>query len=162
MKNIGMILSFFLIGISLAHAKNAVPQFKDYPVKSVYTGKTAQLDLSDEGAKMFRTRLRDALKEKPDFAGEYVITMWGCGASCRMYSFINKRTGKLLSDGLGGEERQEDVVASRVNSRLLVTQEENMNGNWQVKSITTRFYVLDKGKLKQIKSVVEPVSIQAE
>ena len=53
----------------MAHAKNAVPQFKDYPVKSVYTGQTAQLDLSDEGARMFRTRLRDALKEKSDFAG---------------------------------------------------------------------------------------------
>ncbi len=160
MKNILMILSFFLIGISLAHAKNAVPQFKDYPVKSVYTGKTAQLDLSDEGARMFRTRLRDALKEKPDFAGEYVITMWGCGASCRMYSFVNKRTGKLLSDGLGGEERQEDIVASKANSRLLVTEEENMNENWEVKSITTRFYILDKGKLKQIKSIVEPIKAE--
>ena len=155
-----MILSFFLIGISLAHAKNAVPQFKDYPVKSVYTGKTAQLDLSDEGARMFRTRLRDALKEKPDFAGEYVITMWGCGASCRMYSFVNKRTGKLLSDGLGGEERQEDIVASKANSRLLVTEEENRDENWEVKSITTRFYILDKGKLKQIKSIVEPIKAE--
>ena len=160
MKNILMILSFFLIGISLAHAKNAVPQFKDYPVKSVYTGKTAQLDLSDEGARMFRTRLRDALKEKPDFAGEYVITMWGCGASCRMYSFVNKRTGKLLSDGLGGEERQEDIVASKANSRLLVTEEENRDENWEVKSITTRFYILDKGKLKQIKSIVEPIKAE--
>lgn len=155
-----MILSFFLIGISLAHAKNAVPQFKDYPVKSVYTGQTAQLDLSDEGARMFRTRLRDALKEKPDFAGEYVITMWGCGASCRMYSFVNKRTGKLLSDGLGGEERQEDIVASKANSRLLVTEEENRDENWEVKSITTRFYILDKGKLKQIKSIVEPIKAE--
>ena len=155
-----MILSFFLIGISLTHAKNAVPQFKDYPVKSVYTGQTAQLDLSDEGARMFRTRLRDALKEKPDFAGEYVITMWGCGASCRMYSFVNKRTGKLLSDGLGGEERQEDIVASKANSRLLVTEEENRDENWEVKSITTRFYILDKGKLKQIKSIVEPIKAE--
>ena len=160
MKNILMILSFFLIGISLAHAKNAVPQFKDYPVKSVYTGQTAQLDLSDEGARMFRTRLRDALKEKPDFAGEYVITMWGCGASCRMYSLVNKRTGKLLSDGLGGEERQEDIVASKANSRLLVTEEENRDENWEVKSITTRFYILDKGKLKQIKSIVEPIKAE--
>ena len=144
----------------MAHAKNAVPQFKDYPVKSVYTGQTAQLDLSDEGARMFRTRLRDALKEKPDFAGEYVITMWGCGASCRMYSFVNKRTGKLFSDGLGGEERQEDIVASKANSRLLVTEEENRDENWEVKSITTRFYILDKGKLKQIKSIVEPIKAE--
>ena len=156
MKNIWVILSFFLVSTSLAHAKNTVPQFKDYPVKSVYTGKTAQLDLSDEGAKMFRTRLREALKEKPDFAGEYIITMWGCGASCRVYSFVNKRTGKLLSDGLGGEKRQEDVVASKVNSRLLVTQEENMNENWEAESVTTRFYVLEKEKFKLLKTIKEP------
>ena len=77
-----------------------------------------------------------------------------------MYSFVNKRTGKLLSDGLGGEERQEDIVASKANSRLLVTEEENRDENWEVKSITTRFYILDKGKLKQIKSIVEPIKAE--
>lgn len=147
-----MALSFLVLGMTVAHAKNIVPQFTDYPVKP-YTGKTAQLDMTDESARMFRTRLRDALKEKPDFAGEYVTTMWGCGASCRMYSFVNKRTGKLLHAGFGGEENAEDVVATRPNSKLLVTQEENRNENWDVESLTTRFYVLEKEKFKLLKSI---------
>lgn len=100
---------------------------------------------------MFRTRLRDALKEKPNFAGEYVITMWG--ASCRTYAFINKRTGKLLEDGFGSEGSQEDVVASKASSRLLVTQEENMNSNWDVESITTHFYLFEKNKFKLLKTM---------
>jgi len=62
---------FAVASISLAYAKNVVPQFSDYPVKAVYIGKTAKLDLSDPSANMFRTRLRDALTQKPDFAGEY-------------------------------------------------------------------------------------------
>ena len=153
MRKILFVLSCSMLGLTLTHAKSNVPQFTDYPVKSVYTGKTSQLDLSDASAKMFRTRLRDALKEKSNFAGEYVITMWGCGASCRMYSLVNKRTGKLLRAGFGGEERQEDVIDSRINSRLLVTQEEHVNENWDVVSLTTRFYVLEKEKFKLIKSI---------
>ncbi|MBJ9373166.1 MULTISPECIES: hypothetical protein [Acinetobacter] len=151
-------LFFALTTISIAHAKSAVPQFRDYPVKSVYTGKTAKLDISDPSANMFRTRLRAALKEKPDFAGEYVKTMWGCGASCRMYSFVNKRTGKLLADGFGGEARTEDVIATRANSRLLVTQEEHMDQNYEGDQVITRFYVLEKNGFKLLKTIVEPVS----
>jgi hypothetical protein len=151
-------LFFALTAISIAHAKSAVPQFRDYPVKSVYMGKTAKLDISDPSANMFRTRLRDALKEKPDFAGEYVTTMWGCGANCRMYSFVNKRTGQLLADGFGGEARTEDVIATRANSRLLVTQEEHMDQNYEVDQVTTRFYVLEKSRFKLLKTIVESVS----
>lgn len=152
MKNSLIALSFSLLTMTVLHAKNPVPQFADYPVKT-YAGKTAQLDLSDEGARMFRTRLRDALIEQPNFAGEYVTTMWGCGASCRMYSFVSKRTGKLLNAGFGGEENAEEVIDSRANSRLLVTQQENFNADYHVESVTVRFYVLENGKLKLLKTV---------
>lgn len=135
-----------------AQAENKSPKFTDYSVKSVYTGKTAKLDLSDPSAKMFRTRLSDALKEKPDFAGEYVSTMWGCGADCRSYSFISKRTGKLLDAYFGGESNAEDVVATNPKSRLLVTEQENKDENYNVESITVRYYVLENGKLKLIKT----------
>ncbi|WP_252053408.1 hypothetical protein [Acinetobacter silvestris] len=139
--------------IPLTNAKNIVPQFSDYPVKSVYAGITAKLDISDSSARMFRTRLNEALQQKADFAGEYVTTMWGCGASCRMYSFVSKRTGKLLQGGFGGEGNAEDVVATNPRSRLLVTQEEHTNYNYEVDSLTVRFYVLEKGKLTLIKTV---------
>lgn len=155
MKKILMTLLFSLLGMMVAHAKSNVPQFNDYPVKP-YTGKTAQLDMSDESARMFRTRLRDALKENSNFAGEYVITMWGCGASCRSYVFINKRTGKLLADGFGGEGSQEDIIDSRANSRLLVTQEENMDKNYEVESLTLRFYKFQQGKFKLLKTLKAP------
>ncbi|WP_324645687.1 hypothetical protein [Acinetobacter sp. MD2] len=134
--------------ISMAHAKSPLPQPSDYAVESVYTGPTAKLDISDPSANIFRTRLREALKEKPDFAGEYVTTMWGCGADCRMYSFVNKRTGQLLEDGFGGEENREDIVYTSAKSRLLVTEEEHRDQDFKVDQITTHFYVLEKKPLK--------------
>ncbi|MFV5398421.1 hypothetical protein VXN69_12565 [Acinetobacter baumannii] len=146
-------LIFSIASCTIASAKNSIPQYSDYPVRSIYTGKAASLDLSDPDAKLFRTRLSDALKRKPDFAGEYVSTMWGCGANCRSYSFVNKRTGKLLKDGFGGEERQEDLLETKVHSRLLVTQEEIMNDDYEVESITQRFYILENGKFRLIKTI---------
>lgn len=150
----------FLIGLmclvgsySITNAKSSIPQYSDYPIKSIYTGNAAKLDLSDPDAKLFRTRLSEALKRKPDFAGEYVTTMWGCGANCRSYSFVNKRTGKLLKDGFGGEELQEDLLETNPRSRLLVTQEEKMNDDYEVESITQRFYILENGKFKLIKTI---------
>ncbi|MGR2827356.1 hypothetical protein FY048_17910 [Acinetobacter sp. 1124_18A] len=145
-------LMFCLVG-SYLYAKDSIPRYSDYPVKSLYTGGAAKLDLSDSDAKLFRTRLSEALKRNPDFAGEYVTAMWGCGASCRSYSFVNKRTGKLLKDGFGGEERQEDLLETNPRSRLLVTQEEKMNNDYEVESITQRFYILENGKFKLIKTI---------
>ncbi|OTG95522.1 hypothetical protein [Acinetobacter sp. ANC 3832] len=156
-KMLFVITTIFII-IPLSNAKNTVPQFSEYPVKSVYTGTTARLDISDPDARMFRTRLNDALQQKADFAGEYVTTMWGCGASCRMYSFVNKRTGKLLQAGFGGEENSEDVIATNPWSRLLVTQEEHMDQNYAVESLTVRFYVLENGELKLIKTTKKAVT----
>ncbi|QNX05269.1 hypothetical protein [Acinetobacter seifertii] len=138
---------------SITHAKDTMPKPSNFPVKSVYKGTTAKLDLSDPDARMFRTRLSEALKEQPDFAGEYVTVMWGCGTNCRVYSFINKRTGKLLKEGFGGEERQEDVIFTDPNSRLLVTKEEIRNDEYEVKSLTLRAYILEKNKFKLIKTI---------
>ena len=149
-----LISLILLLGVfSITNSKSSTPKPSDFPVKTVYTGVAAKLDISNPEARMFRTRLSEALKRKPDFAGEYVTAMWGCGAGCRFYSFINKRTGKLLKEGFGGEERQEDVMLTNPNSRLLVTQEEIRNEDYEVESLTLRFYVLEKENFKLIKTV---------
>lgn len=153
MLKTSLLLIFSILISTTALAKNSVPQFKNYAVKSIYSGKTAQLNLSDEHARFFRTRLRDALTEQPNFAGEYVITMWGCGASCRMYSIINKRTGQLLKDAFGGEGNAEDVIDSRASSNLLVTQQEHFNENYDVNKLILRFYILKNQRLKLIKTI---------
>lgn len=138
------------------YAKDNIPQFSDYPITSIYKGTPARLNQADPDVHNFRTRLAAAIKQKPDFAGEYVTTMWGCGGGCRVYSMINKRTGELLKDGFGGEERLEDIIETRVNSRLLVTLEEKLNADYEVEKKVYRFYILEQQKFKLIQTIVKP------
>lgn len=148
-----LILSFFLMfcTLSFANAKSDIPQFSEYPA-TIYKGKSAKLDMSDPDARMFRTRLSEALKEPVNFGGEYVITMWGCGTMCRSYSLVNKKTGRVLKDGFGGEEQQEDVIGAKPNSNLIITKEEILNDDYEVDHIVIRFYALEKGKFKLLKT----------
>src|SRR5574341_1202298 len=64
-------------------AQTGVPKFRDYSVNESFNGRSAPLVLSRE-ARMYRTRLREAAREKPNFAGHYIVTYWGCGTECVM------------------------------------------------------------------------------
>ena len=87
--------AFFLSLILTAslNAQDRVPQFKDYPA-AAYSGPNAALVLTRDD-RNFRTRLREASKEKPNFAGRYILTAWGCGTSCLMGAVIDAKTGRV-------------------------------------------------------------------
>jgi len=78
----------------IAHAQVNAPEFKDCPAGRKYTGKNAPLVLTRD-ARMFRTRLKEAARQKPNFAGHYILTTWGCGMGCVMGAVIDARTGKV-------------------------------------------------------------------
>ena len=59
-------------------AQKATPRFEDYPATEAYNGKNAPLVLTPRDRE-FRTRLRAAASEKPNFANHYIVTSWGCG-----------------------------------------------------------------------------------
>jgi len=72
-----------------------VPQFADHAV-SIYSGPVSAPDLSSHpDAKTYATRLRTAATEKINFAGEYILTTWGCGANCIMGAALNAKTGRV-------------------------------------------------------------------
>jgi len=72
-----------------------VPQFKDYPAGEVYKGPNAPVVLS-RADRNFKTRLREAAKnEQVNFAGNYILTSWGCGTECLMGAVIDAKTGKV-------------------------------------------------------------------
>jgi hypothetical protein len=91
-------LLFFAITLvimnSHAWAQKPAPKFKDYPVKEIYQGKNAPIALTRDD-RMFRTRLSNAAQAKPNFAGHYIVTAWGCGAECLMGAAIDAKTGKV-------------------------------------------------------------------
>jgi len=78
-----------------ALAQSNVPRFKDFPAGEIYKGPTASLVLT-RADQSFKTRLRSAAKsQKPNFAGHYILTTWGCGAECVMGAVIDAQTGRV-------------------------------------------------------------------
>jgi hypothetical protein len=74
--------------------RTAVPQYRDYPVARTHFGPNAAVVLTKQTI-MYRTRLREAAREEPNFAGNYVLTYWGCGTSCVMGAVIDASTGDV-------------------------------------------------------------------
>ena len=93
------------------------PLFADYPVNAVFRGQPTPVDLnSHPDARKYRTRLREAVKGKPSFAGYYIVAEWGCGSPCQQVALIDARTGAVhfapFSTALGNQHR--------LNSRLFI------------------------------------------
>lgn len=72
------------------------PRFENFPVK-VYTAKNAKPILdSDPKTKAFRTRIKEWSKEKPNFAGHFILATWGCGSDCTQLAIIDAISGKVF------------------------------------------------------------------
>lgn len=71
-----------------------LPKFEDYHVTQQFTGKNARIVLGAQ-EREFRTRLREGAKDKVNFAGHYVLTVWGCGGGCLMGAAIDATTGRV-------------------------------------------------------------------
>jgi hypothetical protein len=115
------------------------PRFTDYPAKP-YAGLNAAPNVrSDPRSTMYRTQLRGWAKEKPNFAGHYILATWGCGTGCTQIAIIDAVTGKvfhptgartnsadnihdeLLVDGDSSPRRSDfGALQYRADSRLLV------------------------------------------
>lgn len=90
-------LLMFLLSVCFmqtATAQQRVPQFKDFPAGEQYRGKSHAVVLAGD-ARRFRTRLKDAAKGKPNFAGHYIVAIWGCGTECLEGAIIDVKTGRV-------------------------------------------------------------------
>jgi len=90
-QQLAISLDDFTVQKALEHS------FDDYPVEPIYDGPIAELDTtSSEFASMFRTRIRNQLKDGADFAGHYSIMMAGCGTECQVIAITNVITGDVV------------------------------------------------------------------
>lgn len=137
------------------------PKFSDYPVSDIYEGPPAKLVMDNDVARDYRTQFNENLSRAPSFAGEYIGVAWGCGAQCVSQHLINKRTGKVLSVGFGGEFG-EIVEEMRVDSRLIVTKGGVYDDDFNETDYKVKFYVLEGEQLRVIKekSIPRPTDEQ--
>lgn len=113
--------------ISLANAPAGAPHFEDYPAVAHPIAKRAPVQLRTRWDRLFRTNLRNAANDSPDFAGDFVVAQWGCGASCTGWAVVDPAAGRVLTvkgyENVVGIQAGDDArVLYRRSSRLIVTE----------------------------------------
>ena len=134
------------------------PRFQDYPVAERYAGRPVAPKLQPGTAAWnFRTRIREAAQDKPNFAGHYILATWGCGAECLSYAILDARTGAVYCNGvtvccyfgkMGGNLPEDfQPIAFRLDSRLVVftglLNEEGAND--------PHYFTFERGRLLPLK-----------
>jgi hypothetical protein len=126
----------------------------DYAVP-IYQGCVARPDLGTEFARSYRTRILEAARGRPNFAGKYIVTTWGCGTGCSQGAIIDAQTGKVTGlpsahSAFGGRMTTHDY-AHRADSRLLV-----ITGKLGEEDETWGYhhFAMEGGEFKFIKSVI--------
>jgi hypothetical protein len=74
---------------------NAAPRFKDFHVAVQTRASPVKLRLETAQDKEYRTELAAAFRKPANFAGHYVLTMIGCGASCILVAAVDTKTGMV-------------------------------------------------------------------
>src|SRR5205807_983842 len=119
--------------------------------------KTVPLILSG-GARTYRTRLREAAKGKPNFAGHFIVTGWGCGTECLEGAIIDAKTGRVFmlpftlccwGPPIVVDENFKPMEF-RLNSKLIVLSGAR---NEKEGDFATRFYKFENNQLTLIKSI---------
>lgn len=136
-----------------ASAQARAPRFTQYAVSVVYKGPNAPVKLSKDD-RAFRTRIRGAAKDKPNFAGEFILAQWGCGAECLTTVVISARTGRVYSVpfSICCWSTDVDAVDFKLNSRLLIFRgmrdESESDGEKD-----THYYEFSGGRFRFIRTI---------
>jgi hypothetical protein len=136
-------------------AQRPVRQFKDFPATGSYKGKNAPLVLQRRDRE-FRTRLREAAAEKPNFANHYILTAWGCGAECLMGAAIDANSGHVYwlphTICCWGAEVDDSFrpIEYRLDSKLIIFSGERDEKDGDS---GTHVYKFDHGKFIQLESI---------
>ncbi|WP_317930217.1 hypothetical protein [Halioxenophilus sp. WMMB6] len=122
------------------------PKFSDYPSHPINNHLKAIDWQSDPDANYFQSRLRDHLGEAPNFAGDQVLSYWGCGASCQMVGMVNAKSGRVT---IARELIAANGFCYQADSRLLVVNPlwspDEEGGDYFFK---TAFYLWDGHQFK--------------
>jgi hypothetical protein len=138
--------SFFALPVGPATAADL--DFASHPVAERYAGPNTAPILKSQQDRAFRTKLREAAKQTPNFAGHYIVTTFGCGSSCVMGAVIDARSGLvtwLPFTVCCWEDAQAEPVEYHLDSALMIVR-----GMRNEQERGTFYYLLQKGRLRPI------------
>ncbi|OJW49161.1 MAG: hypothetical protein BGO67_11425 [Alphaproteobacteria bacterium 41-28] len=147
----------FVVRSASTYAESSLPDFSQFPVskEEMLKGKPAPIKLSSyEGAKTYKTKLKEGAKEGPNFAGHYTIVSFGCGTQCQDNWLIDAKTGQILNrfSSTVGIKQQIDSALLIINppdANLKKAYEEHPDQPL-LGEMETIYKVLKNGKLKVV------------
>lgn len=120
------------VAASNVDTSSSVPRLNpsDYPAREIFKGKTRLPDFKkrDRDFNSFRTRIRDGMREGPNFAGRYSVIQIGCGTGCSFVIVGDNKTGRPMNFPRGGEDNMYLELRHQLDSRLLIAQWANYDG----------------------------------
>ncbi|NTE68416.1 hypothetical protein G6M85_22750 [Agrobacterium tumefaciens] len=124
------------------------PDLSSYPARGRLSGKTVMPDFKgrDREFNSFRTRIRDGMRQGPNFAGQYTLIQIGCGTGCSFVIVANNQTGRPGSFPRGGEEHMYLSLDFRRDSRLVAAQWLNYETN----TCVVEFFDFDRDTWKPV------------
>lgn len=137
------------------------PKFKNYPAEMRKFTAAKNVDFNSyKGSYNYRTTLRNAFKEEPNFAGKYVVAHAGCGTQCSIYWIINKETGKIIfseASQLGASYlRASNLFVMNGDTYGIDQHPDDTEAKYVSPAITVKFYKVENDKIKLIKSLPLP------
>jgi hypothetical protein len=146
------LLAFFLAGPSLPPGSPF--RFEDFATNVETVASPASPILSFPKARRYRTILRRASSEAPNFAGHYRVVTWGCGTCCSEFAILDLRSGEAwfapFFNGCGyppGREDPDAALLYRADSRLFVAFGANNERSWGI-----YYYRWHGGRLELLRS----------
>jgi hypothetical protein len=73
----------------------AEARFEDFPVRPEVVPSPHPPVIVTKQARLFRTQLRRAADQGPNFAGHLRVATWGCGTCCQSFGIVNLSTGAV-------------------------------------------------------------------
>ena len=132
-----LLLALILAGPSLPGS--SAFRFEDFSTDVEVVTSPASPAVSSGKARRYRTILRRASKESPDFAGHYRVVKWGCGTCCSEFAILDLKTGEawfapfFIACGYPPGSSESDAgLLYRADSRLFVAAGARNERGWGI------------------------------
>ena len=136
-------------------------EFDRYAAEATLVGAPAPPKLVAPEARRFRSVLRSAAEEGPDFNGHYRIAHWGCGSGCARWAIIDLQSGDVWmspdeayawwSPDIPPDLKEPDRFEARVGSSLLYL---NLSSHRRTDRTfdTRKVFVWERGALRLLRT----------
>lgn len=133
-------------------------KFEAYPASAVATKAVSKIDWKSNKDLASYWKAKEAVEatvgKKPDFAGHFVVTSYGCGSGCTASAFVDVNNGKVYKAPMN-ETSTQDGAHKATSNIIFMSDYRYVNGGPQMMETpgvvlwnekTSKFEIIHKGK----------------